>query len=131
MKMEEKKVVIDDFHKRMEAMIVPLIELSGDIIRQNDKHRRRLEVSADEQRSRLQADYETRSQALQAEYVAKLGEIKLREDALEERKKALDDRDSTHGEPFQPEPDEVVEALAIARGLFEAAVSRLPFDARR
>ena len=32
---------------------------------------------------------------------------------------------------FQPEPDEVVEALAIARGVFEAAVSRLPFDARR
>jgi HEPN domain-containing protein len=34
------------------------------------------------------------------------------------------------GEPFQPEPDEVAEALASARGVFEAAVSRLPFDAR-
>ena len=34
------------------------------------------------------------------------------------------------GEPFQPGPDEVAEALATARGVFEAAVSRLPFDAR-
>jgi HEPN domain-containing protein len=34
------------------------------------------------------------------------------------------------GEPCQPGPDEVAEALAAARGAFEAAVSRLPFDAR-
>jgi HEPN domain-containing protein len=34
------------------------------------------------------------------------------------------------GEPFQPEPDEVAEALATARRVFQAAVSRLPFDAR-
>jgi HEPN domain-containing protein len=34
------------------------------------------------------------------------------------------------GEPSQPGPDEVAEALAVARGVFEAAVSRLPVDAR-
>lgn len=34
------------------------------------------------------------------------------------------------GGPSPPRPDEVVEALASARGIFEAAVSRLPFDAR-
>jgi hypothetical protein len=34
------------------------------------------------------------------------------------------------GEPFQPGPGEVAEAFATARGVFEAAVSRLPFDAR-
>jgi len=88
--------IIDDYYQRMEATTVRLIELNGDIIRQNDEHRRKLEVSADEQKSRLQADYLARSEALQAEYAAKVGEIKLREDGLEERKKALDDRDNTH-----------------------------------
>jgi HEPN domain-containing protein len=34
------------------------------------------------------------------------------------------------GEPFQPERDGVAEALGTARGVFEAAVSRLPCDAR-
>jgi HEPN domain-containing protein len=34
------------------------------------------------------------------------------------------------GGPPQAAPDEVAEALANARGVFEAAVSRLPFDAR-
>jgi HEPN domain-containing protein len=35
------------------------------------------------------------------------------------------------GEPFQPEADEVAEALAAARGVVEAAVSRMPLDVRR
>jgi HEPN domain-containing protein len=34
------------------------------------------------------------------------------------------------GEPFQPEADEVAEALATARAVFEATVSRLPVDVR-
>jgi HEPN domain-containing protein len=34
------------------------------------------------------------------------------------------------GEPSQPGPDEVADALATARGVFEAAVGRLPFDPR-
>jgi HEPN domain-containing protein len=34
------------------------------------------------------------------------------------------------GEPSQPGPEEVAEALAAARGVVEAAVRRLPFDPR-
>jgi HEPN domain-containing protein len=34
------------------------------------------------------------------------------------------------GEPSQLGPDEVAEALTNARGVLEAAVSRMPFDAR-
>jgi HEPN domain-containing protein len=34
------------------------------------------------------------------------------------------------GEPCDPAPDEVAEALAAARAVFQATVSRLPFGAR-
>jgi len=34
------------------------------------------------------------------------------------------------GEPSQPGPEEAAEALAAARGIFEAVVSRMPIEAR-
>jgi HEPN domain-containing protein len=34
------------------------------------------------------------------------------------------------GEPSEPGPDEAVEALATAQTVFDAVISRLPFDAR-
>lgn len=88
--------VLDEFYKRMEAATVRLIELNGEIIRQNEDYRSRLEKVADERQTHLAAEYRDRVQKLDDDHAARSQELKQRERALEERAKALDDRDNTH-----------------------------------
>jgi hypothetical protein len=88
--------VVNDAYDQMRQATVRLMDLNTKITRENDQYRRDLESRYDAARTKLESEHQDRRNALEGDYVAKDNELKTKEEALEERKKALDDRDNTH-----------------------------------
>lgn len=87
---------VSDAYDQMRQATARLMDLNSRITQENDEFRRSLERNLETARTKVEGEYQSRKDALEAEYARKANELKAHESALEERKRALDDRDNTH-----------------------------------
>lgn len=85
-----------EFYRRREQGLIQLEAFSQELIERNTEFRDKLEREFVERQRRLEEQINVQRQTLEAEHAAKLCTLEEREQALQERVKELDDRESRH-----------------------------------
>jgi hypothetical protein len=85
-----------EFYRKREEGLTRLEGLSQKLVEQNEAYRRKLDTEHTEIRSKAREQLEVDQARLQKDYEGRSDQLRQREEALAERVKELDDRESTH-----------------------------------
>jgi len=85
-----------EFYRRRDESLIRLQELTQSLIEQNETYRRTVDKETATLRQRLEEEATAEQKRLRSEYEAKIAALTEREEALDTRTKALDDRSSRH-----------------------------------